>query len=330
LIVGRPTLYDGRDSALVDQLARRCDAHNASTSCFLTHQDMLHEAPRCGGIAHDPERTTPYGHVYWLFDGRDGMLMRFDFQQPHGPGSLDHSRASVRRFPELKLKRVAGVVGHIAVDPDAASRAVYVADTGNGRVLRVDPDSGRFLRSAKREWPIYSSLAESFEYSVYGCTQHVVFASGLQQPSGIALDAHFVYVAEAGTGRVVAFDKASGARVQHVQTGARLLQGLTIDAQGSLWFADSGADRVGKLEVSAAARRACAARPVRRGVAALAYPRRTCLKKPVFESEAHIHETSYLAGYMNVTAALQTDYGTLRVEQCAGFNFDTLLMEVCL
>ena len=32
----------------------------------------------------------------------------------------------------------------------------------------------------------------------------------------------------------------------------------------------------------------------------------------------------------NVTAALQTDYGTLRVEQCAGFNFDTLLMEVCL
>mgnify|MGYP003320998589 CR=1 FL=1 len=32
-----------------------------------------------------------------------------------------------------------------------ATRALYIVDTGHGRVVRMDPDSGRFLRSAKRE-----------------------------------------------------------------------------------------------------------------------------------------------------------------------------------
>ena len=189
-------------------------------------------------MAHDPERTTPFGHVYWYLDGRAGMLMRFDFQQPHGPGSLDHSRAAVRRYPELRVARVAGVVSHMVLDqgpaPAAAGqgqgeggggggaaqplapRVLFVVDTGGGRVLRIDPDSGRLLRSAKREWPIYSSLAESFEYSIYGCTRHTVFAAGLSLPSGIAVDVRHVYVAEAtvGRGRVLAYDRHSGALLQ--------------------------------------------------------------------------------------------------------------------
>ena len=39
----------------------------------------------------------------------NGTLSRFYFQEPHGPGSLDHSRASIRRFPEVNLSRVEGV-----------------------------------------------------------------------------------------------------------------------------------------------------------------------------------------------------------------------------
>eukprot|EP01052_Picozoa_sp_SAG31_P025264 SAG31_NODE_2205_length_6195_cov_4.592520_4_plen_169_part_00 len=124
-------------------------------SCFFTHYDMLHESPLCMGIAHDPETVTPFGNVYWVFDGLNGTLMRYDFQEPHGPGSLDHSRASVRRYVDFNLTRVPGIPGHIAVDP--ADRTVYIADTGGGRVIRLNPDSGHFLRNAKPEFPIYSS-----------------------------------------------------------------------------------------------------------------------------------------------------------------------------
>lgn len=36
--------------------------------CFFLHSDMLHEAPACIGIAHDPEEETSFGSVFWAFD----------------------------------------------------------------------------------------------------------------------------------------------------------------------------------------------------------------------------------------------------------------------
>ena len=56
------------------------------------------------------------------------MLMRFDFQAPHGPGSLDHSTASVRRYPEINFTALPlgapSVPAHIMVDP--ADGVLYV------------------------------------------------------------------------------------------------------------------------------------------------------------------------------------------------------------
>jgi hypothetical protein len=40
---------------------------------------MLHESPQCMGITHDPERNTPFGNVYWVFDGLNSTLIRYDF-----------------------------------------------------------------------------------------------------------------------------------------------------------------------------------------------------------------------------------------------------------
>ena len=115
-------------------------------TCFMTHIDMLHASPNCMGVAHDPEPTTPFNNVFWVFDGLDSMLIRYDFEQPHGPASLDHSLANVRRYPEIKLTRVPGVPGHMVVD--ASTRTLYVADTGGGRVVAVDADSGRYVDEA--------------------------------------------------------------------------------------------------------------------------------------------------------------------------------------
>lgn len=88
-----PTLFHSQPSDLITQLGERCteaDLADEDTTCFFTHYDMLHESPLCMGIAHDPETVTAFGNVYWLFDGLNGTLMRYDFQEPHGPGSLDH------------------------------------------------------------------------------------------------------------------------------------------------------------------------------------------------------------------------------------------------
>jgi hypothetical protein len=68
---------------------------------------------------------------------------------------------------------------------DPTERMLYISDTGGNRVLRVNPDSGHFLRNAKWEFPIYSSIAETFEYTIWGCTKEDVFAEGIEDPSPV-------------------------------------------------------------------------------------------------------------------------------------------------
>ena len=99
---------------------------------------------------------------------------------------------------------------HLMMDP--TERVLYIADTGGGRILRMNPDSGHFIRNAKREFPIYSSIAETFEYSIYGCAEWEVFADGLDKPSGLHVDDTHVYVGEWQSSTIVAFAKRDSAR----------------------------------------------------------------------------------------------------------------------
>ena len=243
-----PTLFHSEPTELINQLGEPgCDTTDPDRTCFFTHWDMLHESPLCMGITHDPETETPFGNVYWAFDGLNSSLIRFDFQEPHGPGSLDHSIAAIRRYPEIELTRVPGVPGHLMMDP--TERVLYIADTGGGRILRMDPDSGHFIRTAKREFPIYSSTAETFEYSIYGCSDWEVFADGLDEPSGLHISEGFIYVTEHGNGKITAFDRVTGEQVDQYQTDAEKLLGIEVDGEGNIWFVDGARNEVSKLVV---------------------------------------------------------------------------------
>jgi sugar lactone lactonase YvrE len=323
-----PTLYDGSFSELVNSRAQPCDLTDPHTTCFFTHFDMLHETPQCKGIAHDHETVTPFGNVYWVFDGHDNMLVRYDFQEPHGPGSLDHSRASIRRFEDVVLTPVPGLPSHLMMDP--SERVIYIADTGTGRVLRVDPDSGRFLRNARWNYTIYSSMASTFEYSIYTCTRQDVFASGLHQPVGLHVDANFVYVSEYATSRIVVFDKSSGARVSHIDTGAVGLLGIAMDARGQLWFADGTNSTVGKIVVDTpcAAMHSTAHGPSRLSWA----PNISCDVQPLQQTAtdtARWHDLAFLNTHdaNSFPPNYPANYSNMTVDQCDLVNFDILLME---
>ena len=238
----------------IDAAGNACDPHvaadassdgsNDAPTCFMTHIDMLHASPNCMGIAHDPEPTTPFNNVFWVFDGLNNTLIRYDFEKPHGPGSLDHSLANVRRYPEINLTRVPGVPGHMVVD--AQTRTLFIADTGGGRIVAVDADSGRFINHARSDlggnFTLWSSPLSSFEYSMFGCARHKTFATGLDRPSGLALHGNTLLVAEHGTGKIVALHRSTGARLGELATGASKLFGLAVEpVTGVLWFVD-GAD----------------------------------------------------------------------------------------
>jgi hypothetical protein len=336
-----PTLYGtttagGASSSMVTSRAQPCDPANPATTCFLTHYDMLHETPMCMGIAHDTETLTPFRHVYWVFDGLARQLVRLDFQEPHGPGSLDHSMASVRRFEDVQLTPVAGVPGHIMMDPVA--RVLYIADTGANRVLRVDPDSGQFVRNARHNFSIYSSMSSRFEYSIYSCTSQHVFASGIDRPSGLVVDQHYVYVGEYGTGRILVLEKASGRQVSYVATGAQGLMGLEMSG-GQLWYTDGPGNEVGKVVVDAAC--PSNSHQVSAAVAsAVAWSPPVCSVTVLTDTDAdreRFHHEAFLNTHnaSNFPANYPSNYSTMTAAQCPLVNFDILLMEgflchVCL
>jgi len=226
-----PTLYDTHPSYLVthnnendgcgyDRFYRNSDKEK---ECYLSHVDMLHESPMAMGIAYDPEEITPYQNVFWIYDGHDKQLVRFDFEQPHGPGSMDHALAQVRRYTDVVLTPKPGVPSHMHLDH--ASRHLYISDTGANRVLVVAVDSGKYLKDARVEYPIFSSQLPSFQYSIWGCTKFYEFAK-VDTPSGIAVSTARVFVAEYNTGNILSFAKDSGNLIQTFSAPS-LSNGLT-------------------------------------------------------------------------------------------------------
>ena len=331
---------EGRD-VFVDAGGDKCDPNGSSDgstnnpTCFMTHVDMLHASPNCVGIAHDPEPDTPFGNVFWVFDGLNDTLIRYDFEQPHGPGSLDHSLANVRRYPEIKLTRVPGVPGHMVVDPE--TRALFIADTGAGRILAVNADSGKYAAEARNDlggnFTLWSSPLPSFEYTLFGCASYKTFATGIDQPSGLVLSGNVLYVGEHGTGKIIALHRTTGEKLGEYATGAKKLFGLAINpTSGDLWFVDGGVDdALFRLDTSG---KECAS-AVPNG-AAITWPASTVsetdenwcgISTSVATLGLAVHSIEHDDGYLNM-APLGPGYGI--TEECMacgpGCDNDMLLM----
>jgi len=184
-----------------------------------SHIDMLHQSPNCMGIAHERD------NAYWVFDGRNNNLVRYDFQVPHGYGEDDHSDGIVRRHTDVVLSRVPDVPSHLVVD-DAGR--IFVADTGTGRVLRVDPGPARDVGTLSQ---FFEPLDEYTEWN--GAIVDVV--ADLDAPSGIALHEGRLFVSDWETGDIVAFDADTFAEIGRMTTAPGVM-GLTLGPAGDLWL----------------------------------------------------------------------------------------------
>ncbi len=209
-------------------------AMSATRELLGSHLDMLHQSPLCMGIAHAT------GNAFWAFDGDSGDLVYYDFVRDHGPGGDDHSDGRLRRYSDVKLARVTGVPSHMIVDP--ATQRLYIADTGTGRILRVDPN---VARSAGDLEPRGEPLAE---YRRFTGARVDTFAAGLRQPSGIAIHDDRLFVSDHATGEIIALSLESGAELQRVTTGATGIMGLAVSAAGQLWYVDGGADKLVRVD----------------------------------------------------------------------------------
>lgn len=203
-----------------------------------SHLDMLHETPLCMGIAWEAD------NVYWVFDGNDGAIVRYDFQHDHGPGYDDHSDGIIHRYVSGQVKREPDVPSHLVLDH--ASKKLYVADTGNSRVAVLDTASGTLgaVLSRKEAGTVHRRVDG-------GVLETLVDAesSGLQRPSGIALFGGVLYVGDNATSILYAFS-LDGTLIDWVDLGLPegSLMGLEFDPAGNLYFVDAVGESLYRLQ----------------------------------------------------------------------------------
>lgn len=202
-----------------------------------SHMDMLHATPWCMGIAHERD------NIYWTFNGQIGSLDRYDFKEDHGPGADDHSDGEIYRYAEGTVSRVENVPSHMFYSDD--DKMLYVADTGNARIIALNTQTGTGGRSLS---PVYEPLGAA-ETIVDSEVRTIVPAGTLTQPSGLVLHEGTLYVGDHATGIIHSFS-LTGEPGPTLDTGvgAGELAGLDVSPDGRLWFTAMYTGKVYRLD----------------------------------------------------------------------------------
>lgn len=204
-----------------------------------SHLDMLHESPLCMGIAFAGE-----GNQYWVFDGHDGSIVFYDFQEDHDLGFDDHSDGIILRYVEGEVEREADVPSHLILDEGTG--LLYVADTGNNRIAVFDTASGE--EGAK----LTSKEPGTKHYEMDGGEIWTLVdggdVDGMKKPSGIELVDDLLLVTDNETGRIFAFD-LEGNMVDYVDTGREGgLMGIVARSLDDIWVVDAAANELLRLQ----------------------------------------------------------------------------------
>lgn len=201
-----------------------------------SHLDMLHESPYCMGIEWAGEQA------FWVFEGLTNSIALVDFKMDHGPGYDDHSDGVTLRYALGDVMRMPGIPSHMAYDQETGF--LYIADTGNRRIGVLDTSVGgkEGLRlPVKEPRTVLVELTDSAEVVSLPGTEDLLGA-----PSGITMHEGLLYVTDAASGYIVAFNPR-GQIVDWLDTGAPGLFGLTFDPEGNLYVVHGPENLVVKI-----------------------------------------------------------------------------------
>lgn len=188
-----------------------------------SHLDMLHGSPYCMGIASES------ANAFWVFDGWNETIVRYDFQKDHGPGNDDHADGLVRRYIEIEVKRDGNVPSHLVLDKSTGW--LYAVDIGNNRVIRLDIHSGSVVNSL----PLINEPLE--EHSQMGNVTWEVIIDSLDRPCGIELIGNRLLVGEYTSGEIIVYDIENNFdELGRIATGETGLTGIKIGPDGSIWY----------------------------------------------------------------------------------------------
>lgn len=201
-----------------------------------SHLDMLHASPFAMGVAWES------GTTYWVFNGDVGSIDKYVFNEPHVPGGEDHSDGEIYRYVRGDVEREPGVPSHMAFDSRDGS--LFICDSGNARILRLDTKSG----DEGGNLTVYDPIEVSLLMKDAELTE-VIPAGTLEAPSGIELAGDVLFVTDNKTSKIHAFS-LEGSELASFDTGLPegTLSGIALGPDDKLYFTDMLTGKVRRID----------------------------------------------------------------------------------
>ncbi len=205
-----------------------------------SHIDMLHQSPFSMGIAHDA------GEAYWVMDGYNGNICKYDFVQDHGPGYDDHSAGKIWRYSDVTVSRVAQVPSHMVLDK--ANGWLYFIDGGTKKIKRLNINSGAFANNLTVPSTANEPLAGYYNY--LGATVETI-DSLTTQPCGIDYYNGRLVVSDYTTGDIYVYNtNGTVTLLDTIVTGHAGMMGVKIGPDGHIWCVNKSENKVYRLDVA--------------------------------------------------------------------------------
>lgn len=203
-----------------------------------SHLDMLHASPLCMGITHQAD------NVYWAFGGLSNAVLKYDFGRDDAIGNDNHSDGEAYQYITGQLKYAAGIPSHLVFR--AADASLFIADTGNGRIVKLDTTSGVAGQALQSFEPMAAHARMENAIAADVVSKSSQF---LEAPSGLELKNDLLYVSDNATSRISVFT-LSGERVNYVDTGlpSGSLAGMAFGPDGKLYLVDMVGNRVLRVD----------------------------------------------------------------------------------
>lgn len=180
-------------------------------------------------------------NIFWIFDGFNGNLVRYDFVDDHGPGNDFHGDALIHRYADVNLEKNGSLPGHMVLDD--AKKWLYIVNGGNNRIIRVNIQSGNKKKDLNL---INEPLTEYWEME--NTEVEVLDIPGIVNPAGIDIKDSRLFISDYESGDIIAFDVNQKKTIGRISTGKKGVLGIKIDPQGKLWFVNALTNEVIRVE----------------------------------------------------------------------------------
>lgn len=201
--------------------------------------DDVHQSPFGKGITWEKD------NVYWIVDGYDNTLKRYDFKKTNTPGKKETYDADVHVYTDYSFKRNQNLPAHIVIGD--STKWLYGCDTEGKRVFRIDITSGKYSKALSTVTA--EPLGSYNEYT--GHTEQTILDTALSQPVGIDIHGNRLIVSDFATEKIILFDlknmKELG-KISFPTLSQPGIKGVKFGPDGNIYFVDDNNNKVYRIE----------------------------------------------------------------------------------